>query len=220
MDGTAAGAAFERRCRRMVREQILGRGIDHPPLLEAFLATPRHLFVDEALSERAYSDGSLPIGWGQTISQPYIVARMLHLLGVRPGDKVLEIGTGSGYQAALLAHLTGAAWTVERLEPLARRARDNWLRAGVRHVNLRLGDGTLGWPSEAPFAAIIVGAAAPAPPKSLLAQVAPGGRLVVPIGDAVRQVVKVLKRTGTGAQVEDGDACSFVRLIGREGFGE
>jgi protein-L-isoaspartate(D-aspartate) O-methyltransferase len=204
----------------MVRHQILGRGIETPRLLEAFLATPRHLFVDEALSERAYSDASLPIGCGQTISQPYIVARMIDLLEIDANDRVLEVGTGSGYQAALLRQLASAVYTVERLEPLAQRARANWTRAGVPPIPTRIGDGTLGWPTEAPFTAILVSAAAPSVPRSLLRQLAPGGRMVIPVGDVARQVVKRLVRTESGAQVEDYDPCSFVRLVGREGFCE
>jgi protein-L-isoaspartate(D-aspartate) O-methyltransferase len=205
----------------MVREQILRRGIDDPDLVAAFLETPRHLYVDEALSQRAYGDSALPIGHGQTLSQPYIAARMIQLLAPRPGDKVLEIGTGSGYQAAILARLAGAVYTIERLEPLARRARGNWARAGARHVHLRLGDGTTGWPAEAPFAAIVVSAAAPAVPRTLVAQLAPGGRLVVPVGDAVSQAIRVVRRGPAGdLRVEAHDACAFVRLIGAEGFSE
>ncbi len=212
-------AGYARRCLRMTR-QLRTRDIVDPRLLEAFLLTPRHLFVDEALAERAYGDGSLPIGCGQTISQPYIVAKMIQLLALQAGDKVLEIGTGSGYQAAILSRLAGAVYTVERLEPLARRARQNWLLAGVEQVRLRIGDGTIGWPSEAPFAAVLVSAAAPAVPAALLAQLRPGGRMVVPVGSAVRQTIKLLERTGMGARVEDHDPCAFVRLIGREGFSE
>jgi len=204
----------------MVRQQILGRGIDDPGIVEAFLATPRHLFVDEALCGRAYSDTPLPIGWGQTLSQPYMIARMIQLLGLRPGDKVLEVGTGSGFQTAILARLAGAVYTIERLEPLARRARENWRRADVSHIRSKVGDGSLGWPSEAPFAAMVVSAAAPSVPPALLAQLAPGGNLVIPVGSAARQVLKVLQRTGSGARVEDRDPCAFVRLIGREGFAE
>ncbi len=184
----------------MVQQQILGRGIDNPRLLEAFLATPRHLFVEEALSERAYGDSSLPIGWGQTISQPYVVARMIDLLEIHPGDRVLEIGTGSGYQAAILWRVGAALRSVERLEPLARRARENWARVGAGPIPLRVADGSLGWPAEAPFAAILVSAAAPAAPPSLLAQLVPGGRMVIPIA------------------VEDHGSCSFVRLVGDQGF--
>lgn len=204
----------------MIRRQILGRGIDAPLLLEAFLATPRHLFVDEALSERAYGDCALPIGCGQTISQPYIVARMIQLLGPGRGDRVLEIGTGSGFEAALLQRLSGEVYTVERLEPLARRARENWRRAGVRGIRIRVGDGSLGWPQAAPFAGILVSAASPAVPRALLEQLVAGGRMVIPVGDAVNQTVKLLVRTRTGARVEDHDPCSFVRLIGDEGFSE
>jgi protein-L-isoaspartate(D-aspartate) O-methyltransferase len=204
----------------MVRQQILARGIENPRLLEAFLATPRHLFVDEALSERAYGDAPLPIGCGQTISQPYIVARMIDLLDVGATDRVLEIGTGSGYQAALLQNLACSVYTVERLEPLAQRARANWSRAGMSRIPMRVGDGTLGWIAEAPFTAILVSAAAPSVPRPLLHQLAPGGRMIIPVGDVARQVVKRLVRTESGAQVEDYDPCSFVRLVGREGFHE
>lgn len=204
----------------MVRQQLLARGVDDARILEAFLATPRHLFVDEALGERAYSDAALPIGWGQSLSQPFVVARMLQLLETRTGDKVLEVGTGSGYQAAILASLGCNVYSVERLALLGRRALQNWRRAGVERVRLRIGDGTLGWEAEAPFAAIVVSAAAPAVPRTLLAQLEQGGRMVIPVGSAVRQVVKRLVRTADGAQVEDHDGCSFVRLIGREGFGE
>ncbi len=202
----------------MVQQQILGRGIDNPRLLEAFLATPRHLFVEEALSERAYGDSSLPIGWGQTISQPYVVARMIDLLEIHPGDRVLEIGTGSGYQAAILWRVGAALRSVERLEPLARRARENWARVGAGPIPLRVADGSLGWPAEAPFAAILVSAAAPAAPPSLLAQLVPGGRMVIPIGDALQQTIKRLRRTAGGAAVEDHGSCSFVRLVGDQGF--
>jgi protein-L-isoaspartate(D-aspartate) O-methyltransferase len=209
---------YERRRMRMVREQILLRGLDDPPLLEAFLAVPRHLYVDEALAARAYADSSVPIGCGQTLSQPYVIARMIHLLGIDRRDRVLEIGTGSGYEAALLARLAGSVHTVERLESLATRARGNWERAGAEGIRIRTADGSLGWPEEAPFTAILVGAASPSVPPTLLGQLAPGGRMVIPVGSAVRQVLKRLVRTERGARVEDHDPCSFVRLVGREGF--
>jgi protein-L-isoaspartate(D-aspartate) O-methyltransferase len=202
----------------MVRAQILARGVDEPRLLEALLATPRHLFVDEALSARAYGDRALPIGCGQTLSRPYLIARMLQLLAPGPSDRVLEVGTGSGYQAALLARLAGAVFSVERFEPLARRARENWRRAGAGGIRLRVGDGSAGWPEAGPFDAIVVAAAAPGVPRPLLEQLAAGGRLVVPVGSAVRQVLKRLLRTGRGVVVEDFDPCSFVRLIGSQGF--
>ena len=217
---TGDRSAYERRCQRMVRQQILGRGIESPRILEAFLSTPRHFFVDEALSERAYGDAPLPIGCGQTLSGPYIVARMIALLAPERSDQVLEIGTGSGYQAALLDRLSGSVYTVERLEPLARRARENWQRAGCGPIPLRVADGSLGWPAEAPFTAILVSAAAPSVPRALLNQLVPGGRMVIPVGDVARQVIKRLVRTESGAHVEEFDGCSFVRLVGRQGFDE
>jgi len=201
-------------------QQILARGVDDPRLLEAILLTPRHLFVDEALGERAYGDTALPIGSGQTISQPYIVARMIQLLQLSPGERVLEVGTGSGYQAAILARLSGSVHTIERFPALASRAQENWARAGSGSIQLRVGDGSLGWAPVAPFDAILVGAAAPAVPATLLRQLRVGGRMVIPVGHARRQIVKRLLRTAAGAQVEDFDACSFVRLVGREGFSE
>jgi protein-L-isoaspartate(D-aspartate) O-methyltransferase len=205
----------------MVRDQILERGIDQEALLEAFLRTPRHLFVDEALAPRAYGDSALPIGHGQTISQPYIVARMIQLLAIEAGSRVLEVGTGSGYQAAILSRLAGAVYTIERIEPLARRARENWGRAGAGPIHLRVGDGSAGWPDAAPFAAIVVSAAAPAVPRALLAQLAPGGRVVAPVGSAVSQALRLVRRGPAGdLQVEEHDACAFVRLVGREGFSE
>jgi len=201
-------------------EEIRRQGIEDEALLQAFHEVPRHLFVDEALTGRAYRDGSLPIGHGQTISRPLTVAHMIEMLAVRPGDKVLEVGTGSGYQSAILCRLAGVAYTVERLAGLADRARDNWRRAGVTGVQLRVGDGSLGWPGVAPFTAIIVSAAAPEVPKTLLAQLAVGGRMVIPVGGAFRQAFRRLVRTRLGAQVEEAGDCAFVRLIGSEGFAE
>lgn len=201
-------------------QQILARGVDDPRLLEAILLTPRHLFVDEALWDRAYGDTALPIGGGQTISQPYIVARMIQLLELTPGERVLEVGTGSGYQAAIIARLSRAVYTIERVPALARRAKLNWARAGCTGILQRVGDGSLGWAQASPFDAILVGAAAPAVPPTLLRQLRVGGRMVIPVGHARRQVVKRLRRTADGAQVEDVEGCSFVRLVGREGFSE
>ena len=203
----------------MVEE--LGRlGIQDERVLQAFLEVPRHLFVDEALTGGAYRDGSLPIGQGQTISRPFTVARMVELLGLRPEDKVLEVGTGSGYQSAILGRLAGTAYTMERLPALANRARANWKRAGIASVRMRVGDGSVGWPEAAPFTAIIVSAAAPEVPKSLLAQLEIGGRMVIPVGGAFRQTLRRLLRTELGAQVEESGDATFVRLIGSEGFSE
>lgn len=186
----------------------------------AFAEVPRHLFVDEALRARAYGDGALPLGCGQTLSQPLVIARMIERLRASAGEKVLEIGTGSGYQTAILARLGYEVHSVERVEPLLLRARANWGRASVAGVRSRLGDGSLGWPEEAPFAAILVSAAAPRVPQALLEQLQPGRRLVLPVGNAFRQTVRTLTRTAAGAEVEDGEECRFVRLIGAHGFSE
>jgi len=215
----AAGDDFAQRRARMV-EGLRRRGIADPAVLAAFAAVPRHQFVDEALSGRSYGDDALPIGHGQTLSQPFIAARMLEMLHLTPVDRVLEIGTGSGYQSALLGRLAGAVYSIERLAALGARARDNWGRAGVAGVSLRIGDGTLGWSAVAPFDAIVVSAAAPSVPATLLAQLAPGGRLVVPVGDAADQRLRRHRRTGAGDQMEIAESCRFVPLIGAEGFAE
>jgi protein-L-isoaspartate(D-aspartate) O-methyltransferase len=201
-------------------EGLRRRGIADVAVLAAFAAVPRHLFVDEALSGRAYGDDALPIGHGQTLSQPFIAARMLELLGLTRSDRVLEIGTGSGYQSALLGRIAGAVYSIERLPALAGRARDNWDRAGVAGVTLMVGDGTLGWEARAPFNAIVVSAAAPSVPASLLAQLAPGGRLVIPVGVGPDQTLRRHERGDSGARSEIAETCRFVPLIGAEGFAE
>jgi protein-L-isoaspartate(D-aspartate) O-methyltransferase len=201
-------------------EGLRRRGIADPAVLAAFAAVPRHQFVDEALSGRAYGDDALPIGRGQTLSQPFIAARMIEMLHLTPGDRLLEIGTGSGYQSALLARIAGAVYSIERIPALAARARDNWSRAGVAGVSLKIGDGTLGWETAAPFDAIVVSAAAPSVPATLLAQLGPGGRLVVPVGNATDQTLRRHRRTGSGDQMEIAETCRFVPLIGAEGFAE
>lgn len=201
-------------------ESLARRGVDDAAVLEAFAGVPRHLFVEEALSARAYGDDSLPIGFGQTLTQPYVAARMVARLGLRRGSRVLEIGTGSGYQAAILARVAGFAWTVERVPELADRARRTWEALGLRNIRFRVGDGSQGWAAEAPFDAIVVSAAAPAVPPSLLQQLVPGGRMAIPVGGAFEQSVRILVRTADGARVEEDGACRFVRLIGAEGFSE
>ena len=177
----------------MVREQMERRGIRTPAVLKALRETPRHLFVPEALRRSAYNDHPLPIGHGQTISQPYIVASMTELLGVRPGDKVLEIGTGSGYQTAILARLAGRVYSMEIVGPLAKEAAARLKEMGLRNVEVRAGDGYQGWPEEAPFDRIIVTAAPPELPPALLAQLKNGGRLVAPVGREWQELVVVDK---------------------------
>ena len=201
-------------------ETLLAQGIADAAVRGAFGDVPRHLFVDEALQARAYGDGALPIGFGQTLSQPLVVARMLEALRLQPGDRVLEVGTGSGYQAALLVRLGAAVCTVERLEGLCERARRNWENAGVAPIPLLHGDGSLGWPEHAPYDAIVVAAATPRVPPALLDQLRPGGRLVVPVGGAFEQSLRHLVRSADGAAVREGEACRFVRLIGEQGFRE
>ena len=217
--GAAAPADYARRRARMV-ESLVRRGIDDAAVLEAFAGVPRHLFVDEALSARAYGDDALPIGHGQTLTQPYVAARMVSRLALKRGSRVLEIGTGSGYQAAILARVAGFVWTVERVPALAERARKVWEAIGLTAARLRVGDGSQGWAAEAPFDAILVSAAAPSVPPSLLGQLVPGGRMAIPVGGAFEQSVRILVRTADGARVEEDGACRFVRLIGAEGFSE
>jgi protein-L-isoaspartate(D-aspartate) O-methyltransferase len=201
-------------------DRLRAQGIPDGPILAAFGQVPRHLFVDEALRARAYGDEALPLGCGQTLSHPAIVARMIGRLGVTAGERVLEVGTGSGYEAAVLHHLGCDVFTIERIEPLLERARDNWACAGIDGVQARAGDGSAGWPEKAPFAGIVVSAAAPRVPRALLDQIPVGRRLVVPVGSAFQQKVRTLVRTEAGAEVEDGEECRFVRLIGAQGFAE
>lgn len=193
----AAADRFAEQRRNMVEEQIRLRGVADPAVLAAMEKVPRHLFVPPPQRPAAYADAPLPIGHGQTISQPYIVARMTELLGVRRGDKVLEIGTGSGYQAAVLAEMGVRVYTIEIVEPLGKEAREILTRLGYRNVEARVGDGYKGWPGEAPFDAIIVTAAPPTIPQPLLEQVKVGGRIVLPVGE-VWQDLEVLTRRRDG----------------------
>ncbi len=211
---------FAIRRRQMVERQLVPRGISDPRVLEAMGRLPRHLFVEEALQGKAYSDNALPIGSKQTISQPYIVAAMTELLKVGPGDRVLEIGTGSGYQTALLATLAGEVYSIERLRSLSTRARGILRQLGLDNLHLRVGDGTAGWPEEAPFSRIVVTAGAPSVPAPLLAQLDAGGRLVIPVGDERQQVLNVLIKGPAGIRTEQYDHCVFVKLIGQEGWQE
>ncbi|WP_136525743.1 protein-L-isoaspartate(D-aspartate) O-methyltransferase [Geomonas ferrireducens] len=206
--------------KRMVAE-LVKRGITDQRVINVMLELPRHIFVEEAMSAQAYSDGSLPIGEKQTISQPYIVARMTELLALTGREKVLELGTGSGYQAAVLATLADRVCTVERIRPLALKARKALDSLRLLNVNLKIGDGTEGWPEEAPFDAILVTAGAPFLPECLIEQLAPGGRLVIPVGDRVDQKLLVVRKGMDGSVTrEEADDCRFVRLIGKNGWSD
>jgi len=205
---------------RMVREQIERRGIRTPGVLEALRAVPRHLFVLPDQQTYAYSDGAMRIGHGQTISQPYIVALMTDLLKLQGGERVLEVGTGSGYQAAVLAHLAEEVHTIERLAALSDHAALVLEELGIENVHLYVGDGTLGLPDQAPFQAIMVTAAAPDVPKTLLDQLDDSGRLVIPVGRRFSQVLEVWQRVGVRYEQEAVTAVAFVPLIGEEGWPE
>jgi protein-L-isoaspartate(D-aspartate) O-methyltransferase len=203
----------------MVETQIVGRGVRDQRVIDAMLKVPRHLFVQEAMSAQAYSDSPLPIGYRQTISQPYMVALMTELLALEGTEKVLEIGTGSGYQSAILAMLAGHVYTVERIRELALRARQTLDGLGLLNVNLRITDGTTGWEDAAPFDAIMVTAGAPDIPEVYLEQLALGGRLVIPVGSETDQSLVRVVRLPDGSFVrEDHGGCRFVKLIGRYGW--
>lgn len=204
-----------RRTRERMVKRLKEQGISHPDVLRVMLETPRHIFVEDALASRAYEDTSLPIGFGQTISQPYIVARMTELLLERgPLDKVLEVGTGSGYQTAVLAQLVKRVHSVERIYPLQQRARRCLQDLNLRNVRLRHTDGGWGWEEYAPFDGIIVTAAPDELPHALLEQMARRSVMVIPIGDGRAQVLKRVIRTEVGYQAEDIEPVVFVPLLG------
>jgi protein-L-isoaspartate(D-aspartate) O-methyltransferase len=209
----------------MVRRQLAGRGVRDGRVLAAMRWAPREWFLPPHLSSDAYSDAPLPIGNGQTISQPYVVALMTEQLAPRRTDRILEIGTGSGYQTAILARLAsgGQIFTVERLPDLLVEAEERFRRLGVSNIQTRLGDGAVGWEEEAPFDGIVVTAAAPRVPERLVAQLAPGGRLVIPIGDRTAQELVILQRPahGQGAlEQRQAGGVRFVPLISRHAFSE
>ena len=204
----------------MVEDQLRRRGISDPRVLEAMGKIPRHLFVPEDYRDSAYDDRPLPIGEGQTISQPYMVAIMTQSLELKGGERVLEIGTGSGYQAAVLAEVARELFTIERIPVLAERARKVLLELGYTNISFRTGDGSRGWPEEAPFDGIIVTAGAPEVPRSLKFQLREGGRLVIPTGPRYTQTLYKLTRRGDHFVEEDITGCVFVPLVGDFGWEE
>jgi protein-L-isoaspartate(D-aspartate) O-methyltransferase len=203
---------------KMVQEQIVARGVRDPRVVEALRKVPRHLFVDAGLVSRAYDDNALPIGAKQTLSQPYMAARMTEALRLGGSEKVLEVGTGSGYQTALLAELCFNVFSVEKIYALSRQARALLDRIEYHNIALHVGDGTVGWPEHAPYDAIIVTAGAPDIPKPLLDQLAEGGRLVLPVGDASNQTLLRITRRAAELEREELGDCRFVKLLGKYGW--
>lgn len=205
-------SGFARERRRMIDTQFRARGVSDTRVLAAMAKVPRHLFVPEGLRSSAYADEPLPIGEGQTISQPYIVAYMTEVLALRGGEKVLEVGTGSGYQTAILAEIAGTVWTIEIVTPLAERARAALDGLGFANIHYRIGDGSKGWPEEAPFDAVVVTAAAPRMPAGLEDQLAVGGRMIVPVGTGLQELFLV-RRTEKGFKRESRLSVRFVPLV-------
>ncbi|RKZ96266.1 MAG: protein-L-isoaspartate(D-aspartate) O-methyltransferase [Gammaproteobacteria bacterium] len=202
------------RTRDRLITRLKEQGIQHPGVLAVMKALPRHLFVDEALASRAYEDTALPIGHGQTISQPFIVARMTEiLLEGLPKNKVLEVGTGSGYQTAVLSRLVERVFSVERISPLQNQARERFYQLKFNNIRLKHSDGSWGWEENAPYDGIIVTCAPEQIPTELLKQLAPGGRLVIPVGGSAEQSLRVIDRNGNSFEETELDAVSFVPLL-------
>lgn len=220
MTGARGGHELRIPRARMVATLIAARGIKDPRVLDAMRSVPRHLFVAEALRSKAYGDHALPIGEKQTITQPYVVARIAELLHPSPEDRVLEIGAGSGYQAAVLSRLARNVYSVERIPALARRAQQVLSKLGYINVSISVFDGTYGWGEWAPYAAIAVAAGAPEIPAPLLDQLALGGRLVIPVGGETEQRLVRVTKTAEGLVREEFDLVSFVPLLGRFGYAQ
>lgn len=214
------GRDLKKARQRMVEQQLRSRNITDERVLEAMANVPRHEFVPEHLRNSAYTDGPLPIGEGQTISQPYIVAYMTQLLDLGPEDTVLEIGTGSGYQAAVLAQIAGQVYSVERIETLAEQARARLGQLGIGNVEVVVNDGSGGLPEHAPYSGIIVTAAAPQAPEPLKEQLAEAGKLIIPVGSRGGQVLERWTRTGSEFQLDQLSPVAFVPLMGQHGWGE
>lgn len=204
----------------MVEEQLVSRGIRDERVIDAFRIVPRHDFVPLEYLDEAYDDHPIPIGEGQTISQPYMVALMTQCLGLKGGERVLEIGTGSGYQAAILSKIAKEVYSVERFANLASEARKRMDNLGYSNFRVKAGDGTLGWEENSPYDGIIVTAGAPAIPPSLLKQLKDRGRLVIPVGGQFSQVLTITERHGADIKTAEAGGCVFVPLIGKEGWSE
>ncbi len=204
--------------KQMVEGQLISRGISNQRVLDVFYKIERHKFISEEATLSAYGDYPLPIGEGQTISQPYIVALMTEYLDLHGSEKVLEIGTGSGYQAAILAELAKEVYTIERLESLSKKSGSIFNELGYKNIKLKIGDGTLGWQEEAPFDRIIVTAASNAVALPLLEQLKDGGKLILPLGGNFRQVLTLVEKKENKVQYKDICACVFVPLIGKYGL--
>ncbi|MDQ3281633.1 MAG: protein-L-isoaspartate(D-aspartate) O-methyltransferase [Acidobacteriota bacterium] len=204
----------------MVERYVAARGVTDERVLQAMREVPRHKFVPQVVAAKAYGSGALPIGQKQTISQPYIVARMIELLELRGTEKVLEIGTGTGYQAVVLSRLCAKVFTIERVNELATKASELFRELKIHNASVKVFDGTYGWSDQAPFDRIIVAAAAPEVPEPLVQQLARGGRMVIPVGPAGNQRLARVIRVGTGVKIEDCGTAEFVPLVGRFGWRE
>jgi len=205
--------------RRMVEQQIVARGITDKRVLDAMLAVPRHLFVEAGLQSHAYGDASLPIGKKQTISQPYMVAAMTAALDLQGDERILEIGTGSGYQTAVLSRLVKRVYSIERIAVLAGRARRILDQLQMSNINIKVGDGTMGWKDQAPFAGILVAAGSPDVPEKYLEQLEIGGKLVLPVGDQNQQILmRIIRKDKDIFEREQLMGCRFVPLIGEQGW--
>ena len=204
----------------MVDRHVAARGIADARILQAMREVPRHLFVAPVVASKAYGPGALPIGANQTISQPYIVARMIELLDLSGKEKVLEVGTGTGYQAVVLSKLAAKVFSIERVSELAQRAMDLIKTLKITNITVKIFDGTFGWSDQAPFDRIVIAAAAPEVPQPLVQQLARTGIMVLPIGSGDRQRLARVRRVGTGVQIEDCGTAEFVPLVGRYGWKE
>ena len=218
MPGESKNDGFEAQRRWMVDSQLRKRGIRDLRVLDAMSRVPRHEFVAEQFRSQAYHDHPIPIGEGQTISQPFIVARMLEVLNLAASDVVLEVGTGSGYQTALLSELTEQTYSVERSESLARAAEQTLTRLGYTNIEISTGDGSAGLPEKGPFDAVVVSAAAPQIPPSLAEQLREGGRMVIPVGPSHSQELLLVRKRNGNSEITRLEACRFVPLIGTQGY--